>query len=293
MSGWFSGIITEQTKKGFRALRDLITGKYKLTEAQLEKIEELLLCSDMGPHLTQRLLEQMKHVDPSKLQLAIKRELVEILGGQSEGITLTSFPYVVMIIGVNGSGKTTTTAKFGYKFKKEGKKVLLIAADTYRAASIEQLKTLAERIEVEVFSLSAGADPGAVVWDGLSFAVNRGFDVVLIDTSGRLHTHTPLLVQLKKIKEVCLKRISGSPHEILLVLDATTGQNAISQAKVFRDGVGVTGLVLCKLDGTAKGGVVVTIADALSIPVKFVGIGEGMEDLYDFSPVEFVDALFE
>jgi fused signal recognition particle receptor len=197
-----------------------------------------------------------------------------------------------MVLGVNGVGKTTTIGKLAYKFTQAGQKVLLVAADTFRAAASEQLQIWGKRVGVEVVAQQAGADPSSVVFDALDYAKPRNFDVVLVDTAGRLHTKVNLMEELKKIKRVMDKKIPGAPHEILLVLDATTGQNAISQARLFNEAVDVTGLALTKLDGTAKGGIVINICHEFNIPIRFIGIGEQMEDLRDFEPNEFVEALF-
>jgi fused signal recognition particle receptor len=201
-------------------------------------------------------------------------------------------PFVVMVLGVNGVGKTTTIGKLAHKFTQAGQKVLLVAADTFRAAASEQLQIWGKRVGVEVVAQQAGADPSSVVFDALDYAKPRNFDVVLVDTAGRLHTKVNLMEELKKIKRVMDKKIPGAPHEILLVLDATTGQNAISQARLFNEAVDVTGLALTKLDGTAKGGIVINICHEFNIPIRFIGIGEQMEDLRDFEPNEFVEALF-
>jgi fused signal recognition particle receptor len=196
------------------------------------------------------------------------------------------------VVGVNGVGKTTTIGKLACKFKKSGQKVLLVAADTFRAAAVEQLQIWGQRIGVEVTAQKTGTDPSSVVFDALDYARNRDFDVVIVDTAGRLHTKVNLMEELKKIKRVMDKRLSGAPHEVLLVLDATTGQNGISQARLFNEAVGITGLALTKLDGTAKGGIVVNICHEFDIPIRFIGIGEQMEDLRDFDAKEFVDAFF-
>ncbi|HFQ89753.1 MAG TPA: signal recognition particle-docking protein FtsY, partial [Desulfobulbus sp.] len=201
-------------------------------------------------------------------------------------------PFVIMVVGVNGVGKTTSIGKIAAKFVRSGQSVLLVAGDTFRAAAIDQLKIWGERTGVEVVAGAQGADPSSVVFDGVARGVADGYDVVLIDTAGRLHTSVNLMEELKKIKRVIGKKLAGAPHEVMLVLDATTGQNGISQAKLFHEAVGITGLTLTKLDGTAKGGIVVNVCRELKIPVRFIGIGEHVDDLRDFSPEEFVDALF-
>ncbi len=203
-----------------------------------------------------------------------------------------SGPFVIMVLGVNGVGKTTTIGKMAYKFVKSGQKVLLVAADTFRAAAIDQLKVWGERIGVEVVAQQQGADPSSVIYDALDYAGPRDFEVVIVDTAGRLHTKVNLMEELKKIKRVINKKLPGAPHETLLVIDATTGQNGVSQARQFNEAVELTGLALTKLDGTAKGGIVINICNEFNIPIRFIGIGEKMEDLRDFEPRQFVDALF-
>jgi fused signal recognition particle receptor len=203
-----------------------------------------------------------------------------------------SGPFVIMVVGVNGVGKTTTIGKIANKFKQSGQSVLLVAADTFRAAAIDQLKIWAERVNADIIAREPGADPSSVVWDGLDYGVKKNFDAIIIDTAGRLHTSVNLMEELKKIRRVMARKLEGAPHEVLLVLDATTGQNGISQAKLFGEAVGVSGLALTKLDGTAKGGIVANVCRELKIPVRFIGIGEQMDDLRDFDPHEFVDALF-
>ena len=202
-------------------------------------------------------------------------------------------PWVILVVGVNGVGKTTSIAKLAWRFKQEGKEVILVAADTFRAAAVEQLQKWGERMGVPVVSQRPGADPSAVAFDGIETAISRGADVVIVDTAGRLHTQVNLMKELQKIKRVIGKKMQGAPHETLLVLDATTGQNAISQAKTFCEATDVTGIVLTKLDGTAKGGIVASIAHEMNIPVRYIGIGEQMEDLRPFDPDQFVEALFE
>jgi len=202
-------------------------------------------------------------------------------------------PFIIMVVGVNGVGKTTTIGKMTHKFTQAGQSVLLVAADTFRAAAVAQLKIWGERNKVQVVSQHEGADPSSVVFDAMDVALANKYDVIIIDTAGRLHTQVNLMEELKKIKRVIGKKIPGAPHEVMLILDATTGQNAISQAKLFNATVDITGLTLTKLDGTAKGGIVVNICRELKIPIRFIGIGEQLEDLRDFDPTEFVDALFK
>jgi fused signal recognition particle receptor len=207
-------------------------------------------------------------------------------------LTAEQGPTVYLVVGVNGVGKTTTIAKLAYRFKAQGLRVMLVAADTFRAAAVDQLQVWANRIGVEIIKHHEGADPAAVVYDGMKAAVARKVDVVIIDTAGRLHTKNNLMEEVAKIRRITGRELPGAPHEVLLVLDATTGQNAISQAKLFQEATGVTGIVLTKLDGTAKGGIVIAIARELNIPVKLIGVGEGMEDLEEYSGQEFAEALF-
>jgi fused signal recognition particle receptor len=292
-----------RTRKTFvRQIDALFLGKRKIDAELLEDLEEILIMADIGANTTQELLgktrEQVRRNELGDGQ-ALKKALKEMILGyllnadRPADLALPSQgPFVVMVLGVNGVGKTTTIGKLAHKFTQAGQKVLLVAADTFRAAASEQLQIWGKRVGVEVVAQQAGADPSSVVYDALDYARPRNFDVVLVDTAGRLHTKVNLMEELKKIKRVMDKKIPGAPHEILLVLDATTGQNAISQARLFNEAVEVTGLALTKLDGTAKGGIVINISHEFNIPIRFIGIGEQMEDLRDFEPNEFVEALF-
>jgi fused signal recognition particle receptor len=232
--------------------------------------------------------------DPEKLIGALRERILEYLQMSPSGHSIPDphGPRVIMVIGVNGVGKTTTIAKASHRFKSEGKRVMLVAGDTFRAAAVEQLSIWGERIGAEVVKQKTGADPSAVVFDALAAAQSRKMDVVLIDTAGRLHTQVNLMDELRKIHRVIGRKIPGAPHEVWLVLDATTGQNAISQAELFNDALHITDIILTKLDGTAKGGIVVGISHQLGIPIRFIGIGERMDDLRPFHPQEFVDAIF-
>lgn len=292
-----------RTRKTFvRQIDALFLGKKKIDAELLEDLEEILIMADIGAATTQELLEKTREqVRRNALgdALALKKALKEMILGYllnanrpAERVLPRQSPFVIMVLGVNGVGKTTTIGKLAYKFTQAGQKVLLVAADTFRAAASEQLQIWGKRVGVEVVAQQAGADPSSVVYDALDYARPRNFDVVLVDTAGRLHTKVNLMEELKKIKRVMDKKIPGAPHEILLVLDATTGQNAISQARLFNEAVDVTGLALTKLDGTAKGGIVINICHEFNIPIRFIGIGEQMEDLRDFEPNEFVEALF-
>ena len=292
-----------RTRKTFvRQIDALFLGKKQIDAELLEDLEEILIMADIGAATTQELLEKTREqvrrnelADGQALKAALKEMILGYLRNAERPADLalpTQGPFVVMVLGVNGVGKTTTIGKLAHKFTQAGQKVLLVAADTFRAAASEQLQIWGKRVGVEVVAQQAGADPSSVVFDALDYARPRNFDVVLVDTAGRLHTKVNLMEELKKIKRVMDKKVPGAPHEILLVLDATTGQNAISQARLFNEAVDITGLALTKLDGTAKGGIVVNICHEFNIPIRFIGIGEQMEDLRDFEPNEFVEALF-
>ncbi len=292
-----------RTRKTFvHQLDALFLGKKKIDAELLEDLEEILIMADIGAATTQELLEKTREQVRRNVladAMALKKALKEMILGYllnsnrpADRVLPAQPPFVVMVLGVNGVGKTTTIGKLAYKFTQAGQKVLLVAADTFRAAASEQLQIWGKRVGVEVVAQQAGADPSSVVYDALEYAKPRNFDVVLIDTAGRLHTKVNLMEELKKLKRVMDKKIPGAPHEVLLVLDATTGQNAISQARLFNEAVNVTGLALTKLDGTAKGGIVINICHEFNIPIRFIGIGEQMEDLRDFEPGEFVEALF-
>ena len=292
-----------RTRKTFvRQIDALFLGKKQIDAELLEDLEEILIMADIGANTTQELLEKTREqvkrnelADGQALKAALKEMILGYLRNADRPADIAlpaQTPFVVMVLGVNGVGKTTTIGKLAHKFTQAGQKVLLVAADTFRAAASEQLQIWGKQVGVEVVAQQAGADPSSVVFDALDYAKPRNFDVVLVDTAGRLHTKVNLMEELKKIKRVMDKKIPGAPHEILLVLDATTGQNAISQARLFNEAVDVTGLALTKLDGTAKGGIVINICHEFSIPIRFIGIGEQMEDLRDFEPHEFVEALF-
>lgn len=275
--------------------------------AVLEELETTLIAADLGVHTVQRLMERLQaergrfaSAGPgeNRILALLKNTLLETLC-QCEGRPLEALvqegpkPYVLLAVGVNGVGKTTTVAKLAQRLKAAGHKPVLVAADTFRAAAIEQLAVWGGRTGVDVVRHQHGSDPSAVVFDGLAAAKARNAEVLLIDTAGRLHTKSNLMDELKKMKRVLARELPGAPHEVLLVLDGTTGQNALSQARQFHDAVGVTGLAVTKLDGTARGGIVVAIAEELKIPVRLIGVGEGIEDLQDFHAEDFVDALIE
>jgi fused signal recognition particle receptor len=269
----------------------------------LEEFEAALIASDLGARVVDRVLERLKKQlqgtdasQPGQVRMVLRDTLLEVLT-PVQGLSLESLiekgpkPFVILAVGVNGVGKTTTIAKIAQRLVQAGKEPLLVAADTFRAAAIDQLQVWADRIGVDVIRHRHGADPAAVAFDGMAAAKARQVNVVLIDTAGRLHTKSNLMDELRKITRVIAGECPGAPHEVLLVLDATVGQNALSQARQFHQAVGVTGLVLTKLDGTARGGIVVAIAEELKLPVRLIGVGESVEDLQDFQSDAFVDAL--
>ena len=263
------------------------------------ELEELLVSADVGINTTEKLIERVKQrvvnekIDQGSLVCtALQAEMVNILRiAPQEAANNLSLPRVILVVGVNGGGKTTSIAKLAYSSKNEGKSVILVAADTFRAAAIDQLKYLGERVGVDVIAHQPGSDPGAVVFDALQAARSRQVEEVIIDTAGRLHTKFNLMEELKKIKRVAAKADATAPHEVILVLDATTGQNGLTQARYFTEAVGVTGIFLAKLDGTARGGIVLAICDELKIPIQYVGVGEKLEDMALFSAETFVKAL--
>jgi fused signal recognition particle receptor len=280
----------------------LFLGKKEIDADMLDDLEEILITADLGVGTTLELLESARRkvkrkelYDPKSLKEALKVQIKNLITANDQDATLVmpkKGPFVIMVIGVNGVGKTTTIGKIAQKFKQAGSSVMLVAGDTFRAAAVSQLKIWGERSNVPVVAHQEGADPSSVVFDALGIAQAKNIDVVLVDTAGRMHTKENLMEELKKIKRVMGKKLKGAPHEIMLVIDATTGQNGISQARLFDDAVGVTGITLTKLDGTSKGGIVANICKEMKIPIRFIGIGEKMNDLRDFDAVEFVDALF-
>ncbi|MDO8136668.1 MAG: signal recognition particle-docking protein FtsY [Candidatus Brocadiales bacterium] len=306
LDSWFS---LEDLKKGLEktrsrlesSLKDLLAVEQGLSEEVLEELEAALIESDMGVRPVTKLMGELRRAwearevtDSAGIKEFLKRRLKESFKDLNQELNMAPTPPTVIIVaGVNGSGKTTSIAKLGYMFTKEGKQVLLAAGDTFRAAAVEQLEIWSRRIGAQIIKHQAGADPAAVAYDALEAGLARGVDVVIVDTAGRLHTKQNLMQELGKIKRVISKRIEHAPHEVLMVLDATTGQNAISQAKLFRQAIDITGIFLAKLDGTAKGGIVIGMQDEIKIPVKFVGLGERAEDIQKFNPEGFVDALFD
>lgn len=296
----------EKTKESvFHKLSRAIVGKSKVDDEVLDNLEEVLVSSDVGVETTLSIIKRIeervskdKYLNTSELNKILKEEIVALLEkNQTEtdadfSSTLPVKPYVIMVVGVNGAGKTTTIAKLAHQFKTTGKKVYIGAADTFRAAAIEQLQIWADRVGVELIKQQMGSDPASVAFDTLKSAVTAAADVVIIDTAGRLHNKINLMTELSKIKRVMEKVIPEAPHEVLLVLDGSTGQNAFEQAKQFTAATDVTALAITKLDGTAKGGVVIGISDQFKIPVKYIGIGEKLDDLLVFNKFDFVDSLF-
>jgi fused signal recognition particle receptor len=282
-------------------LRTVLSAGRKLDQDLIDEVEERLIAADMGPETALKITNALKvaykekvFLDAEGLYAFLKEELKRRLRG-NDGLALRTAeapPTVILVVGVNGTGKTTSVAKLAALLRKEGKSVILAAADTFRAAAVEQLATWSSRIGVDIVKGATGADPAAVVFDAIDAALARRADVLIVDTAGRLHTKENLMRELEKIRRVLEKKLPGAPHEVILVLDATTGQNAILQAKTFKEAVAVTGLFLAKLDGTAKGGVVVGIRDQIDIPVKYIGVGESPDDIEAFDPDGFVEALF-
>ncbi len=278
----------------------LVLGRKVIDEALLDELEEILITSDLGVKTTTKILgkvagkvKRKELSDPGKLREQIRTEIRASFEIEAPALDYRAHkPLIILIVGVNGTGKTTTTGKLAAQLKEQGLKPMLVACDTFRAAAAEQLSIWAERIGVPVVKQKSGSDPSSVAFDALDAAVSRDIDVVLIDTAGRMHTKVNLMEELKKIYRVVEKKIPGAPHEVFLVLDGSTGQNALSQAKLFKEGIGLTGLILTKLDGTAKGGVVAAICEELQVPVRYIGIGEGIEDLRTFDAEEFTRALF-
>ncbi len=290
-----------KTRKNFISKLDrILLGKKELDEDVIEQLEELLISSDIGVKTTLYLIEKIeerisraKLDDVKEVKNVLKEYLLEILMKNHSELIFNRKPFVIMVVGVNGTGKTTTIGKLANKYKNSGKKVLLAAADTFRAAAIEQLEEWAKRANIDIIKQKEGADPSAVAFDAVKAAQARDVDVLIIDTAGRFHTKVNLMEELKKMKRVIKKVIPDAPHEVLLVLDANTGQNAISQTKMFNEALDVTGIVMTKLDGTAKGGIVVAVTNEFGIPIRYIGVGEKIEDLREFNPKEFVEAILE
>jgi fused signal recognition particle receptor len=306
--------VVETRKRRFRRFRErlgrtrkslagglerLFLGRREVDAEVLDELEEILITADLGVDTTLRLVEVIRDKvkrrelrDAERLKEALKEEMVQILSGPPPP-RHTARPWVILMVGVNGVGKTTTIAKLAHQDRTRGLNPLLIAADTFRAAAVEQLEIWGKRVGAQVVKQKTGADPAAVVFDGLDAAQARGVDTVYVDTAGRLHTKVNLMEELKKIHRTATKKMPGAPHEILLILDATTGQNALNQARLFHEAVGVTGIILTKLDGTAKGGMALAVAHETGLPLRYIGVGEGMDDLQPFDPEAFVAAILD
>nr|WP_263328019.1 signal recognition particle-docking protein FtsY [Neobacillus sp. Marseille-Q6967] len=304
-------VVTEKFKEGLTKTRNNFSGKVndlvaryrKVDEDFFEELEEILIQADVGFDTVMKLIEELKMEvkrrniqDPQDVQSVISEKLVEIYNAGDEQTSLLNIQQdgltVILFVGVNGVGKTTTIGKLAHKFKSEGKSVLLAAGDTFRAGAIEQLEVWGERAGVDVIKQAEGSDPAAVMYDAIKSAKSRNVDILICDTAGRLQNKVNLMKELEKVKRVIEREVPGAPHEVLLVLDATTGQNALIQAKTFKEATNVSGIVLSKLDGTAKGGIVLAIRNELKIPVKFVGLGEKMDDLQEFNAEQYVYGLF-
>lgn len=297
----------EKTKsRFFEKLSKAVAGKSKVDDHVLDNLEEVLVTSDVGVQTTLKIIERVetrvakdKYLGTEELNLILREEIAALLSETDSGnateflVNSQAKPYVIMVVGVNGAGKTTTIGKLAYQLKKQGLEVVLGAADTFRAAAIDQLQVWAERVNIPIVKQNMGSDPASVAFDTLESAVSSKADVVIIDTAGRLHNKVNLMNELTKIKRVMQKVVPNAPHEILLVLDGSTGQNAFEQAKQFTAATDVNALAVTKLDGTAKGGVVIGISDQFKIPVKYIGVGEGIEDLQVFNKIEFVDSFFK
>lgn len=298
--------VLEKSKESFfQKLAKTIVGKSKVDDEVLDNLEEILIASDVGVETTLKIVSRIenrvskdKYISTSQLNSILKEEIVTLLldnkieNLQDFELPKQKLPYVIMVVGVNGVGKTTTIGKLAHKFKSKGYSVLLGAADTFRAAAVDQLEVWAKRADVPIITQKMGADPASVAFDTVAAAISRNIDVVIIDTAGRLHNKLPLMKELSKIKSVITKQIPDAPNEILLVLDGSTGQNAIEQCKQFTAATEVNSLAITKLDGTAKGGVVIGISDQFNIPVKYIGVGEKIDQLQVFNRAEFIDSLF-
>lgn len=290
-----------KTKQSFvKNVDQIFLGERKIDAELFEELEETLITADMGPAFAYDLIEEMKDQVKRKelnnaevLKGVMKEHMLQILRSDQ---AVKEIPrdrlYTIMVVGVNGTGKTTTIGKLAHDFKQDGRSIMMVAADTFRAAAIEQLEVWSKRVDVPIIKQKMGADPSAVVFDAIRAAKAQKINLMIIDTAGRLHTKVNLMEELKKMKRIMERELPGAPDEVLLVLDATTGQNAVNQAKMFQEETGVSGIVLTKLDGTAKGGIVVRIAKELNIPIRYIGVGEGIDDLKPFNAEDFVNALF-
>jgi fused signal recognition particle receptor len=288
------------TRGGFMAkLKALFTGKKEIDPAILDQMEEVMISSDVGVKTTQQILERLRDqlkknelADGDAVWAALRAEATRILSLPAPSVPKSAKPMVVLMVGVNGVGKTTSIGKLATKWNADGKKVILGAGDTFRAAAVQQLEVWGKRVGADVVKGKEGADPGAVAFEATKKAQEAGADILLVDTAGRLHTKVNLMDEIKKVKRTIAKALDGAPHETLLVIDATTGQNALQQATLFKEALELTGIILTKLDGTAKGGVVLAVCDELKVPVKYIGLGERAEDLREFVAADFVEALF-
>jgi fused signal recognition particle receptor len=288
-----------KTRQGFiEKVETIFTGR-KVDEETLEELEEILILSDVGTKASSEIMNVIREKaksgearDYDSVKNLLKSEMITILGDPHPIQYTGQKPFIILAIGVNGVGKTTTIGKLAYRFRSQGLSVILAAGDTFRAAGIEQLEIWSQRAGTQFVKHQKGSDPAAVSFDAVIAAKSRDVDIVIIDTAGRLHTKSNLMEELKKVRRAIEKALPGSPHEVLLIVDATTGQNALRQAEIFNEAIGVTGIALTKLDGTAKGGIIFAIKKGLGIPVRLIGVGEGIDDLRDFEPKEFVEALF-
>ena len=295
---WRRGL--SRLRQAFRAPLDRVLHGRAIDEDLFTDLEEVLLGADVGVHESLTLIERLRErcreerpTDAEVLRSYLKEEMLALLQQvPSPPLVGEARPWVILMVGVNGVGKTTTVAKLASRFSQENKKVLLVAADTFRAAASEQLEVWAKRLGIELIKHQSGASPAAVAFDGIRAGIARRVDVVLIDTAGRLHTGTPLMEELKKVHRVVSKELPGAPHEVLLVLDAATGQNALNQARTFQDACPLSGVILTKMDGSGKGGMVLSITEKLGVPIRCIGLGEKAEDLHDFAPTDFIEALF-
>ncbi|MEW6419113.1 MAG: signal recognition particle-docking protein FtsY [Nitrospirota bacterium] len=301
MMGFFDRLkesLTKTRKSLIEKVETIFTGR-KIDEETMEELEETLILSDVGTKASSEIMTAIREKvkkgeakDVDSVKDLLKKEMIGILGDSQPIEVQGNKPFVILAVGVNGTGKTTTIGKLASRFRTQGLSVLLAAGDTFRAAGIEQLEIWAKRADSQFIKHQKGSDPAAVAFDAVVAAQHRGIDVVIVDTAGRLHTKSSLMEELKKVKRTIEKAMPGAPQEILLVVDATTGQNAIRQAELFNETIGVTGIALAKLDGTAKGGIILAIKKGFDIPVRLIGVGEGIDDLRDFDPKEFVEALF-
>ncbi|MBQ7445181.1 MAG: signal recognition particle-docking protein FtsY [Clostridia bacterium] len=301
--GWFDKLRSglKKTREGFKnKLKSLLAAFGKVDEDLFDELEELLITSDFGVETTEHLMEKLRArvkegriIDAAEVEKALQEEIAAMLTKGEQGLDTEDVPVIISVIGVNGVGKTTSIGKMAHLYKSAGKRVLLAAGDTFRAAAIDQLGIWAERAGVEMVSQSEGADPAAVLFDACRSAKAKGVDVLICDTAGRLHNKKNLMDELAKMNRVVEREMAGVRHETFLVLDAATGQNAVNQARAFSEVAGITGIILTKLDGSSKGGIIVSICEELGIPVRLVGVGEGINDLQPFVPEDYVRALFE